>query len=357
MAVSTARWQVLAGEVRRQASGFLQDKYKQARLALGDVTPAELLVQEATNNEACVPDAKTLACIAEAAFDMDDYWRIAKVLHQRLGAVDWKEWRRVYKALVVLEFLLTHGPDDLPREFLPDMPAINDLRSFNYIDDKGFNWGTCMQRRTDSIVTLLTDGEYLKEARRRAVRVSQEVQHGGFGFAFGSPTSSSSPSSASSSSSRTSRTWSFGSHYSDSPTVCFTCASDADYRHDKKFDAYTADDDNTCWMMKKWPPPPPPVEEEEDRRGGHDDDNNHNNDHSAAADQPPLADDAWPADAHHLDDGNAVGSGGSMSARFYSTMLGMRSSSVNSRASGFQSLSQPERRTAKRLHRHLSSDY
>jgi epsin len=42
MAASTARWQLLAGEVKRQASWFLQDKYKQARLALGDVTPAEL---------------------------------------------------------------------------------------------------------------------------------------------------------------------------------------------------------------------------------------------------------------------------------------------------------------------------
>jgi hypothetical protein len=51
------------------------------------------LVQEATNNEPCVPDAKTLACIADAAFDMDDFWRIAKVLHQRLSrAADWKEW-------------------------------------------------------------------------------------------------------------------------------------------------------------------------------------------------------------------------------------------------------------------------
>lgn len=42
MAASAARWQMLAGEVKKQASGFLQDKYKQARLALGDVTPAEL---------------------------------------------------------------------------------------------------------------------------------------------------------------------------------------------------------------------------------------------------------------------------------------------------------------------------
>jgi epsin len=105
---------------------------------------------------------------------------------------------------VVLEFLLTHGPEDLPREFQSDMAAMNDLRSFNYIDDKGFNWGACMQRRTDSILTLLTDGERLKEARRLS-------QHGG-----GSATSS--PSTANSS--QTSRTWSFGSHYSDSPTMC-----------------------------------------------------------------------------------------------------------------------------------------
>ena len=48
MAASTARWQLLAGEVKRQASGFLQDKYKQARLALGDVTPAELYVPPCT---------------------------------------------------------------------------------------------------------------------------------------------------------------------------------------------------------------------------------------------------------------------------------------------------------------------
>ncbi|XP_025822746.1 epsin-3-like [Panicum hallii] len=186
MAASTARWQLLAGEVKRQASGFLQDKYKQARLALGDVTPAELLVQEATNNDPCVPDAKTLACIADAAFDMDDCWRIAKVLHHRLGrAADWKQWRPVYKALVVLEFLLTHGPEDLLLEFRPDMPAMHDLRSFHYVDDKGFNWGACMQRRTDSILSLLTDADRLREARRRAIRVSHEV-HTGFGFGFGS---------------------------------------------------------------------------------------------------------------------------------------------------------------------------
>ncbi|TKW11858.1 hypothetical protein SEVIR_6G260000v4 [Setaria viridis] len=322
MAASTARWQLLAGEVKRQASGFLQDKYKQARLALGDVTPAELLVQDATNNDPCVPDAKTLACIADAAFDMDDCWRIAKVLHQRLShAADWKEWRPVYKALVVLEFLLTHGPDDLPRDFLPDMPAMHDLRSFHYVDDKGFDWGACMQRRTDSILALLTDAHRLRDARRRA-----SAHYNGF---LASPTSSSSPSSASSSNSASSRTWSFGggsSHYSDSPTMCLTCAYDTGYRHDKKCDAYTADDDDDSnkTTLSKWPPPT--VDEAV----------------PDAAAEDLVADDAsWDAHSHHM----GVGVDEISSSRY--RLL----ASLGSRASGFQSLSQPEQRrtTTKRL--------
>ncbi|KAJ1253944.1 hypothetical protein BS78_K147500 [Paspalum vaginatum] len=328
----TARWQLLAGEVKRQASGFLQDKYKQARLALGDVTPAELLAQEATNNDPCVPDAKTLACIADAAFDMDDCWRIAKVLHQRLSrAADWKEWRPVYKALVVLEFLLTHGPEDLPREFMPDVPAMHDLRSFHYVDDRGFNWGACMQRRTDSILALLTDADRLREARHR---VAGHTTAGLWGFG-GSPTattSSSSPSSASSS--RTSRTsWSFAgssSHYSDSPTMCLTCASDADYRHDKKCDAYTADDDgDDCCKWKSSSSKQYWAADHHHQLVMDDDDND------AAA--------PWDA-PHHLQDSTASSSKSSWPARLLGSLNTTRSSSA------FQSLSQPEhRRTTKKI--------
>ncbi|KAF6987741.1 hypothetical protein CFC21_005358 [Triticum aestivum] len=294
----------------RQASGYLQDKYKQARLALGDVTPAELAVQEATNDDACVPDAKTLASIAEAAFDIDDYWRIANVLHRRLGCVhDWKEWRPVYKALVVLEFLLTHGPEELPGDFLPDMQALRDLRGFTYTDDKGFDWGASMQRRADSVVGLLTDADRLKDARQRVRSLS--FSHDG-----GSPTSSV----ASSASSRASRgTWSFASsspHYSDSPTFVCLCGPNVDYRHDKKFDAYTADDKRDL------------VDDQE------------------VDDYPtPHSQGSWLEESTPLS-GSPVSCGSA------------RSAGGGRRASGFNSLSQPERRnSSKKLQRQLSLHY
>lgn len=55
----------------------------------------------------------------------------------RLYNIDWKEWRQSYKTLILLEFLLTHGPEDFAEEFQGDSEVIQELGSFKYIDDRG----------------------------------------------------------------------------------------------------------------------------------------------------------------------------------------------------------------------------
>lgn len=101
-------------EIKKQASFFLREKIKTARLALTDVTPAQLyvddrslyyyymcecdvcattlihfrsfvwrLAEEATNANSVGPDARTLKMLSKAAFEVDDYWRIVGILHKR----------------------------------------------------------------------------------------------------------------------------------------------------------------------------------------------------------------------------------------------------------------------------------
>ncbi|TQD94808.1 hypothetical protein C1H46_019601 [Malus baccata] len=188
--------------IKKQASNFLQEKYKIARLTFTDVTPTELLAEEATNNDPCSPDAKTMTKIADASFDVDDYWRIVDILHRRLYSIDWKEWRQSYKALILLEFLLTHGPEDFAEEFQRDSYVIQELGSFKYIDNKGFNWGVSMQKKSDQILNLLGGGQILREARLKALKITNEIQ--GFGSATASPSSATSFSSSASEASRTS---------------------------------------------------------------------------------------------------------------------------------------------------------
>lgn len=66
-------------------------------------------------------------------------YRVNYALLCRFYTMDWKEWRQAYKTLIVLEFLLTHGPElDMFEEFHCDLNTIHDLEDFTYVDEKGW---------------------------------------------------------------------------------------------------------------------------------------------------------------------------------------------------------------------------
>ncbi|XP_061354193.1 epsin-3-like [Gastrolobium bilobum] len=166
-------------ELKKQASFFLKEKFKTARLALTDVTPAELMTEEVTSGNKWAPDSPSLRSISRAAFEVDDYWRIVEILHKRLLKFEKKNWRATYNSLIVLEHLLTHGPESVAEEFQGDKDVISQMKGFQYIDSNGFNWGLTVRKKSERIMKLLEEGALLKEERNHARRLSRGIQ--GFG--------------------------------------------------------------------------------------------------------------------------------------------------------------------------------
>ncbi|KAB2080927.1 hypothetical protein ERO13_A05G095900v2 [Gossypium hirsutum] len=166
-------------EFKKQASFFLKEKIRTARLALTDVTPAQLLTEEVTNGNTWTPDTSTLGSISRAAFELDDYWRIVEILHNKLEKFERKNWRISYNSLIVLEHLLTHGPESTAEEFQGDKDVIVKMQGFQCIDEKGFNWGLAVRNKSERILKLLQKGPVLKEERARARKLTRGIQ--GFG--------------------------------------------------------------------------------------------------------------------------------------------------------------------------------
>ncbi|KAK1668109.1 hypothetical protein QYE76_056268 [Lolium multiflorum] len=200
-------------ELRRQASSYLTGKIRSARLALTDVTPTQLCVkpppsprinysssirvlriaallmkrfvwlcrmtEEATNGDASPPTAKTMGLIARQAFDIDEYVRILDILHTRLATFDRRQWREPYKALLLLEHLLTHGPRSVALEFQKDRAVIRQMATFQHVDEKGFNWGLTVKGKSERVLRLLERGPFLEEERERARKVARQIS--GFG--------------------------------------------------------------------------------------------------------------------------------------------------------------------------------
>ncbi|EYU33198.1 hypothetical protein ABFS82_06G147300 [Erythranthe guttata] len=169
----------LMQDLKRQASFFLKEKIKTARLVLTDVTPMQLLTEEVTNGDSLAPDAHAMRLISRAAFEVDDYERIVQILHHRLSKFDAWNWRGCYNGVVLLENLLTHGPQRIAEEFQSDRDTIQDMTTFHFVDHKGFNWGLSVKLKAERVMKLLEDRTYLKDERARARKITVGIK--GFG--------------------------------------------------------------------------------------------------------------------------------------------------------------------------------
>ncbi|KAJ4827086.1 hypothetical protein Tsubulata_013900 [Turnera subulata] len=132
-----------------------------------------------TNGDPWAPEARTMGVISRAAFEVDEYYRIVDILHKRLMKFDRKAWRVCYKALLLLEHLLTHGPLRIAEEFQCDRDVVKEMESFQFVDDKGFNWGLRVRNLSTRILKLLEDGQFLKDERARTRKITRDIQ--GFG--------------------------------------------------------------------------------------------------------------------------------------------------------------------------------
>ena len=52
-----------------------------------------------------------------------------------------RDWRQIYKALQLLEYIVKHGSERVVDEARAHLATIKILRNFHYIDDKGKDQG------------------------------------------------------------------------------------------------------------------------------------------------------------------------------------------------------------------------
>ncbi|CAK7348953.1 unnamed protein product [Dovyalis caffra] len=79
-----------------------------------------------------------------------------------------KNWRHVYKALTVLEYLVANGSERVIDEIREHSYQISTLSDFQYIDSSGKDQGNNVRKKSQSLVVLVNDKERIVEARQKA---------------------------------------------------------------------------------------------------------------------------------------------------------------------------------------------
>jgi len=152
------------------AAFFNQLKNKALDVAM-NFTAAEVKVREATDpEEAWGPTGTQMNEIAAATFKYEEYAETMGMLWKRIlkDSNEGKNWRRIYKGLLVLAHLLRNGADRVVESARDHISELRNLEHFEFTDVKGKDQGINVRHKVQELIGLINDDERLRAERAKA---------------------------------------------------------------------------------------------------------------------------------------------------------------------------------------------
>ncbi|ETS60437.1 hypothetical protein PaG_05649 [Moesziomyces aphidis] len=163
--------------------------YRQARNYALNVSEIEAKVDEATNDDPWGASSTLMQEIAQATNNFQDFNEIMPTIYRRFMEKEAREWRQIYKALQLLEYLVKHGSERVVDDARSHLATIKILRNFHYIDEKGKDQGINVRNRAKELAEMLSDVDRIRQERRKARTNKTKYTGGGNGeFVPGSGT-------------------------------------------------------------------------------------------------------------------------------------------------------------------------
>ena len=129
-------------------------------------TDTQIKVREATSNDPWGPSGTQMNELAQLSYNQTDFIEMMEILDKRLNDKG-KNWRHVFKALTVLDYLLHAGSQSVWMYFHDNIYIVKTLKEFQYVDDSGRDQGVNVRQKAKEITNLLMDESRMEEQRRR----------------------------------------------------------------------------------------------------------------------------------------------------------------------------------------------
>lgn len=141
---------------------------------VNNYSEAEIKVREATSNDPWGPSSSLMTEIADLTYNVVAFSEIMSMVWKRLNDHG-KNWRHVYKALTLLDYLIKTGSERVAQQCRENIFAIQTLKDFQYIDRDGKDQGINVREKSKQLVALLKDDERLKAERVQALKTKERM--------------------------------------------------------------------------------------------------------------------------------------------------------------------------------------
>ncbi|XP_021563406.1 epsin-3 [Carlito syrichta] len=157
---------------------------RQVKNIVHNYSEAEIKVREATSNDPWGPPSSLMSEIADLTFNTVAFAEVMGMLWRRLNDSG-KNWRHVYKALTLLDYLLKTGSERVAHQCRENLYTIQTLKDFQYIDRDGKDQGVNVREKVKQVMALLKDEERLRQERAHALKTKERMALEGAGIGSG----------------------------------------------------------------------------------------------------------------------------------------------------------------------------
>ncbi|KAK5610004.1 hypothetical protein CRENBAI_022376 [Crenichthys baileyi] len=128
----------------------------------------ESKVREATNDDPWGPSGQLMGEIAKATFMYEQFPEVMNMLWTRMLKDNKKNWRRVYKALLLLAYLIRNGSERVVTSAREHIYDLRSLENYHFIDENSKDQGINVRQKVKEMVEFIQDDDRLREERKKA---------------------------------------------------------------------------------------------------------------------------------------------------------------------------------------------
>lgn len=131
-------------------------------------TDIESKVREATNDEQWGPTGIQMQEISQHTFSYESFPEVMNMLWRRMLQDSRSNWRRTYKSLLLLQYLVRNGSERVVTSAREHIFDLRSLENYTYVDEVGKDQGVNVRNRARQIIDFIQDDEKLREERKKA---------------------------------------------------------------------------------------------------------------------------------------------------------------------------------------------
>ncbi|XP_054890227.1 clathrin interactor 1a isoform X2 [Poeciliopsis prolifica] len=128
----------------------------------------ESKVREATNDDPWGPSGQLMTEISRATFMYEQFPEVMNMLWARMLRDNKKNWRRVYKSLLLLAHLIRNGSERVVTSAREHQYDLRSLESYHFVDENGKDQGVNVRQKVKELIEFVQDDDRLREERKKA---------------------------------------------------------------------------------------------------------------------------------------------------------------------------------------------